>query len=155
MAEPNNVLAIAVAYGRVGYVYLKGSELRDWGISRKASQSPKLARKQTTVWIDRLKPDVVVTEKLSKRSRKSKRTRGLIEAVALVASNEYLLDIAVSRVKTFKNKYAEAKALAKRFPELTAWVPKERKIWDKEPVNTIYFEALALALNEKKNGMVK
>lgn len=140
------VLAIAVATGRVGYVYLIGNKLRDWGMSRKASRSTAEAAAQAQTWINELKPDVVVTEKLHRHSRKGSKTRDLIAAIARVASHNYLLDVAVNRVQNFPCKYTEAKALVDRFPILSAWLPRKRRIWEPEPRSTIYFEALALAL---------
>jgi ribosomal protein L17 len=139
------ILAIAAATGRIGYVFLIGGKLRDWGLSRKASKSPALAAAQTQTWINELQPDVVVTEKVSTTSTKGTKTRHLIEAIAKVATRAKLLDVAVSRLHTHKNKYEEAKYLGERFPEINAWVPRMRRIWEPEPRNTILFEALALA----------
>lgn len=139
------VLAIAVATGRIGYVYLIGDRLRDWGLSRKASINPTLAASQTEKWIADLNPDVVVTEKVSKTSTKSFKTRSLIEVIQRVAANANLLDVCVIRSSIFKNKYEEAKHLGERFPEINAWVPKPRRIWEPEPKNTVLFEALGLA----------
>jgi hypothetical protein len=139
------VLAIAAATGRIGYVFFISGKLRDWGLSRKASRSPALAAAQTKSWIKQLGPDAVVTEKVSKTSTKSAKTKYLIEAINMVASREHLLDIQVPRGSTFKNKYDEAKHLGERFPEMSIWVPRPRRIWEPEPRNTILFEALSLA----------
>lgn len=139
------VLAVAVATGRIGYVFLKGGELCDWALSRKASRSPEAAAKQTKLWIDELKPDVVVTEALPKRSRKGARTKAIIEAITRVAERADVLDIAISAVRICRNKYDDAKRLAERFPEIAAWVPPKPKLWESEPRYTIYFEALGMA----------
>jgi len=146
MAERLKVLAIAVATGRIGYVFMIGGELRDWGLSRKASNSPNLAAKQAKSWIDHLKPNVVVTEKTDDSSNKGEKSKLLIEAITKVTAESFLLDVAVARIKLFKDKYSEAKALAQQFPDLKAWLPKKPRIWEAEPRNTIYFEALGLAL---------
>lgn len=45
------VLAIAAATGRVGYVFLIGGKLRDWGLSRMASKSPARAAAQTQTFV--------------------------------------------------------------------------------------------------------
>lgn len=140
------VLAIAVATGRIGYVFLKGGELCDWALSRKASRDPKAAAEKAQEWIDELEPDVVVTEELPKRSRKGSRTRAMIEAITRVAERANVLDITISAVRVSRNKYDEAERLAERFPEISAWAPAKRRIWESEPRNTIYFEALALAV---------
>ena len=140
-------MAIAVATGRIGYVYLISDRLRDWGLSRKASINPTLAAAQTEKWIVDLNPDVLVTEKVSKISTKSFKTRSLIESVQRVAANANLLDVSVVRANIFKNKYEEAKHLGERFPEISAWVPRARRIWEPEPKNTVLFEALGLAVS--------
>ena len=140
------MLSIAVATGRIGYVFMIGDRLRDWGLSRKASRSCLAAAEQAQRWINDLRPDVVVTEKLGNVTRKGKKARELIAAVARVADHNYLLDVAVERSQRFANKYLEAKALAERFPDLLPWVPKKRRIWEPESRNCTYFEALALAL---------
>ena len=139
------ILAIAVATGRIGYVYLIGDTLKDWGLSRKASKSPALAARQTEKWIDEFSPDVVVTEHVPKTSTKSSKTRAIIEAIQSVAAKAQLLDVCVARIQKFKNKYEEAAHLAERFPDITLWVPKPRRIWEPEPRTTVLFEALALA----------
>jgi len=140
------VLAIAAATGRIGYVFFIGDTLKQWALSVKASASPELAAKYATQLIDKLKPDVVITEKLTIHSRKGPLTKQLIAAVASVAENKYLNDIVVPRVQEFQNKYEEVKALVKMYPDLLPWAPQKPPIWESEPRNMIYFEALALAL---------
>ncbi|MCB9947262.1 MAG: hypothetical protein H6842_05455 [Rhodospirillaceae bacterium] len=142
--ERLKVLAIAVATGRVGYVFLIGGNLKDWGMSRKASRSSTLAAGQTQKWIDDLRPDVVVTEKLD-GSRKGEKSQGLIAAIARVAEHNYLMDVAVARIRAFENKYEEALAYAREFPEIAPWLPRKRRFFDPEPRSTVYVEALALA----------
>lgn len=137
------VLAIAAATGRIGHVLLIGEQLLDWGLSRKASKSPELAATYTQKLVDALSPDVVVTESVPKTSTKSKKTRQLIEAVARVAERAILLDIRMKASRNFPNKYEEAAHLATRFPDMAAWVPRPRRIWEPEPRNTILFEALS------------
>ena len=79
------ILAMAVATGRIGYVYLLGNKLKDWGLSRKASKNAMLAGTQAHIWIDELSPDIVITESVPKSSTKSMKTCELIEAVANAA----------------------------------------------------------------------
>ncbi len=140
------VLVIAAATGRIGYVYLIGGKLKHWTMSVKASKSPELAAKQTTLWIEELEPDVVITEKIGKHSHKGKLTKQLIATITKVAENRYLNVVVVPRVQNFQNKYEEAKELAKQYPDILPWMPKRPRIWESEPRNMIYFEALALAL---------
>jgi len=145
MAKRLKVLAIAAGTGRIGYVFLIGGKLRDWRLSKKASKRPALAAAQTQAWMEELEPDVVVTEKIGEDTGKSEKTIRLIEAVASAAANENLLDVSVPRERAFKNKYEEAQVLGERFPDIKAWIPRKRRIWEPEPRNTIYFEALVLA----------
>ena len=141
------VLSVAVATGRIGYVFLVDGILRDWRLSKKATKSAELAARQVEVWIERVGPHVVITEAVSQQSTKSRKTREIIDVVGRVAADMGFLDVKVERVSTFKNKYEEAAVLGARFPEIAAWVPKKPKIWESEPRNTVYFEALALALD--------
>jgi len=139
------VLAFAAASGRIGHVFIRGGQLMDWGLSRMASGSPDRASRHAGRLIEKLKPDVVITEDVPKTSTKSQLTRSLISAIARVAEEAKLLDIR-TRTRSYANKYAEAAALTEHFPELKAWLPPRRRLWDPEPPNTVIFEALALAL---------
>lgn len=138
------VLAIAVAYRRVGYVYLIGEKLMDWSISSKAARSTVDAAETTQQWINTLAPEVLVTEKTEAATRKGERTKAIIAAIVGTAAHNYLLDVAVARRQRFRNKYEEAAALAEWYPEVAALVPT-RKFQDDEPRVTVLFEALALA----------
>lgn len=139
------ILALAAATRRVGYVYLIGGQLKDWRVSGKAAKSPTEAAGQIQKWINELKPDVVVTEKVKNSTKKSAKTKSIIAAMANVASHNYLHDVSVTRPREYKNKYAEAVALAERYPDITAWLPTKRRLFEAEPRNTVLFEALALA----------
>lgn len=140
------VLAVAAATGRVGYMFLDCGIPRDWKYSKTAFRSPKDARKHAEAWIAYYNPDVMITERITKHSRKGARTRRIIATIASVAANGAPNDIVVPRVQAHKNKYAEARALAKRFPELRPRLPRKPRCWQSEPFGTICFEALSLAL---------
>ena len=140
------VLAIAVAFGRIGYVLLVNRKLYSWQLSRQAAYSESEAARFAKLWIARLRPDLVITEDINDRCRKAEIARGLIQAIAAVADAEPQEHIIVERPRTFRNKYLEAMAFAERFPDLRSRVPKPRKVWDSEDRNTTIFEALALAL---------
>ena len=70
-----SVLSVAAASGRVGYVYLVDGRLRDWRISGKAAGSPGNAARLAQAWIDRLRPEVVVTEKVEEAAKKGEKTK--------------------------------------------------------------------------------
>jgi hypothetical protein len=145
------LLAVAAATGRIAYVYLIGDRLMDWRISDKASHSPEDAENSVKRWILALQPDVVVTEIPVSKTRKGDNTRHLIDAIAKVAEEAPLLDIQVTREQVYPNKYVEAAALAKRYPELEPWVPRPRRFFDNEHRNTVLFEAMALAQSILRN----
>lgn len=139
------MLSIAAATGRIAYVYLIGDRLMDWRISDKASTSIQEAETAAKRWIEILQPDVVITEIPISKTRKGDNTRQLIETIANVAERAKVLDVKVTREQIYPNKYAEAAALAERYPELLPWVPRPRRFFDNEHRNTVLFEALALA----------
>lgn len=140
------VLGIAVASGRVGFVLMFRGRPCQWGLSRTAAQSVTDARRIAGQWIARFRPDVVVTEKTTVRCRKGKKTKEIIEEIAAIAAEAELYDVAVPRPRPVPNKYAEAEALADRFPDLRPRLPDPRNLWDSEPRNITIFEALVLVL---------
>ena len=143
---PRNVLAVAVASGRAGYVFLSDGKLCDWGITVKAVKDPTDLAAFIQSLINNLKPAVVVTEKCDSASRKGKRARKLIRVIAETASHNYVLDVSVPRPRRFQSKYEEATHLAKQYPEVAGYLPeRKRRIFDFEPRSMIIFEALALA----------
>lgn len=142
----NNVLALAVASSRCGYVYLANGSLQEWGTTVRATQKPTDLAGFAQGLINDLAPDIVVTEKCDEVSKKGKRTKELIRVIAETASHNYLLDVSVPRLHTFTSKYEEAENLAKLHPELAGYVPRrKRRIFDFEPRGLMVFEALALA----------
>jgi hypothetical protein len=143
--EPNRVLAVAAATGRIGMVFLIGNRLMDWQISGKAAKSPEHAVRYTETLIRSHRPDVFISEKIDVARNKGDKAKALITSMAATAAEHELLDIAVERPHDFSNKYAEAAMLIERYPEIAAWQPR-RRFFDNEPRNTVLFEALALAL---------
>ena len=139
------LLAIAVVSRHVAYVYLIGDSLVDWRISDRASTSAEKASATVQGWINLLHPDVVASERVTASFRKGKKAKAAIEAITLVAANNYVLDISVVRDQSFPNKYLEADAIVADYPELRPWLPKKRLFYDNEPRNTVLFEAMALA----------
>ncbi|MEO9676261.1 MAG: hypothetical protein ABJG86_18610 [Nitratireductor sp.] len=140
------VLAMAAASGRVAYVFFREGQLVHWGLSVEASRSPEMASLQAEKWVSFFEPDVVVTEDIRHRSRKGDNTVDLIEALTGAAREAPVNDVTVLRVQRHANKYEEAEALAAHFPDILPWKPLRPRIWESEPRNMIYFEALALAV---------
>ena len=140
------VLSIAAATGKIGYVFLIDGEPYDWGVSPKASTSPKLAHQHVAEWIDYYQPQLLITERIDPSSRKKDVSRALVNAIWKAAQDAEMKWACVDRIQTYQNKYIEAEALAARFPEFKEWLPKTRRLWESEPRRTIIFEALSMAL---------
>lgn len=148
----HRILAVAAAFDRVAYVLLTGDQLRDWHLSYTAAKSPTKAAELTQKWINKLTPDVVVTEKAEDAARKGDKTKDLIGAIARTAEHNYVLDVSVTRTHDYANKYEEAEALARQYPEIKPWLPPKRRFFDNEPKTTVLFEALSLAETVRRSG---
>lgn len=139
------VLAIAIAKGRTGYVYLAEGDLLDWGLSVQAVRSANALAAWLQKLINELQPDVVVTEEITEACRKGRRTKRLIKAAADITSHNYVYDVSVERPRNHACKYSEAEAFSHHYQELAGWVPKRRRYFESEPRQMIIFEALAFA----------
>lgn len=149
----HSILSLAVASGKVGFVYLEEDQLLDWGVSVKAAKSSTEIAGFVQARISALQPHIVVTERCEQACRKGAKTRDLIRAMAETASHNAVLDVAVARPHRHAHKYDEALALAKQFTELEGYLPsRKRRIFDHESRNMIMFEALALALEVRDGG---
>lgn len=138
--------AFAVASGRAGFVLFDGTRLVDWGATVKATHSAALMAGYVQARINEFQPNVVVSEKCNEACRKGVETQNLIGAIARTASHNCLLDVSVERPRKYDNKYDEATALAKRYPEIAGHLPpKKPAFYDSEPRGMILFEAIALA----------
>lgn len=78
-------------------------------------------------------------------TRKGRKTKSIIRTIEGVAKNTSTKTCVVDRKQLFKNNIDEARYFGEKYPELKAWVPDRPKLWESEPRNLIYFEALALA----------
>ena len=140
------VLALAARHGRVGYVLLIDGVPKDWRLSRMASQCSRLATARLEGWIGRYDPDAIVLEDYRSAGRKSRKTQAILKALHRAARKSSAVTVSLTREQNHPNKFAEAAALAERFPDLAAWLPRRPKLWEREPRNLVYFEALALAV---------
>ncbi|AGI68690.1 hypothetical protein OAN307_c31560 [Octadecabacter antarcticus 307] len=143
--ERKRVLAIAVASGKVAYVFLIDGKLKDWHCSRAASLSAPKGRSLFRRAVARFEPSLVVTEDPFKPTRKSGISLEVLNALVQELTDSATPHHLVQRDQQFANKYHEAQSLAKRFPAIAPWLPKTPKIWEAEPVSAIYFEALSMA----------
>lgn len=146
------VLSVAVSSGRVGYVFLEGTQLLDWAVTTTVTGNSTDLVEFVQELINTLQPNVVVTEACSKGCKKGKRSRQLIASITELASHNYVLDVQVPRPRVFQSKYEEAESAVGRHPDLIGYLPKKkRRFFEFEPRNMIVFEALALA-EEVING---
>lgn len=139
------MLALAASTGKVGFVYLIDGELMDWGLSRKASRDVDKAFATTNGWLTRYRPTFVIVEQLSEETRKGRHTQSIIHAIRSAAEDRGIRVTGCVRRRKHRNKYVEAQALAAAFPQIEPWLPSERKKWEIEPRDIIYFEALSFA----------
>ena len=146
--ERPRVLAVAVASRKIAYVLLIAGHLKDWRISRAGGMSAPKGRSFLRKAIALHAPDLVVIENPHGPTRKYGTPLQILLAMAQDLDDSATPHRLVTRVQAYANKYDEAAALVEQFPEISPWQPKTRRFWDPEPTETIYFEALALAVAE-------
>lgn len=147
-------LAIAAGTERIGYVYLEDRQLIDWHISTKAAETIDAAAQYAKEWMEVFKPELVVTEAINNRCNKGRNTIALIAAIEQTANDAAVLNATISKAKAYRNKYEEAKALVKEYPELSLRLGKRPFPWRKEPRRMILFEALSMALQIRDQDIV-
>lgn len=136
-------MGIAIGSGKIGFAYLVDGELMDWKLSIEGSRSEDSAYALSAKWIGYYQLDALVFED-PESSRRGAHAKLLHAAVARAAAEAKVDIILAQREQLAPNKYAEAAMLADEFPQLAAWLPDKRRLWEKEPRNIILFEALAL-----------
>lgn len=143
-------LSVAVSTGRVAAVFIENGELIGWKLSRPAARTPKNAAAVVQSWVTGFAPDLMIVENPQTAFRKGKHTKAILSAIAAVFEAAKGLDIQLSRLQVYQDKYDEARTLAKRYPQIAPLLPPKPPIWRSEPRNMGYYEALALA--EQLNG---
>lgn len=142
-----------MATGRVAAVFLEDDHLLGWCRSTTAFGNEGRAAHQMVSWIQGFGPHVVLIEDAQSGARKGRQSRRVTEALAGVCAEANCLDLRVRRTQGHANKYLEAEALAKRFPEAKSILPKKPPIWLPEPRNMSYFEALSLIVAMEKASL--
>ena len=143
--ERKRLLAVAVASRKIAFVFLIDGKLKDWQHSRAASKSPTKGRSFLRTAVARHNPDLVVIENPIGSTRKYGVSRTILMAMAQDLRDNAIPHRTEAKRRSFANKYDEAAALVKRFPEIAPWLPKRPRIWEREPTEIIYFEAISLA----------
>ncbi len=144
MRKAAKFLAVAAATGRVAAVYVEDRHVIDQRMSRTAAKSPDNARRIVRGWLDSFNPDLVITEDPRTTSRKGSHIKTILSSIDDLFEASEALNIRTVRNRNFKNKYEQAQALVKRYPEMKAKLPSKPPVWMPEPRNMTYFEALAL-----------
>lgn len=144
--ERPRVLAVAVASRKIACVFLIDGKLKDWLLSRVGGMSAPKGRSFLRMAIAQYQPDLVVIENPFGSTRKYGTSREILMALAQELEDSGVPHRLVTRKQAHGNKYEEAAALVEQFPEIAPWLPKPRRLWDNEPTEMIYFEALALAM---------
>jgi hypothetical protein len=148
MIERPRVLAVAVASRKIACVFLIDGCLKDWQLSRSGGMSAPKGRSFLRTAIARFRPDLVLIENPYAPTRKYGQPRAILLAMAQDLADSAMPHRLVNRKQAYSNKYKEAAALSERFPEISPWLPNTRRLWDNEPAEMIYFEALALVRGE-------
>ena len=135
-------LAVDPSTRGFGFAVLEGpNRLIDWGVKETKTDKNKKTLKLVEDLIDRYQPSVIVVEDYEgKGSRRCHRIQALINDISRLASKQKIKVRSFSRAKvkqTFSqsgavNKYENAVAIAKCFPELAARMPRFRKPWMSE-----------------------
>ena len=143
-SREETAFTLAVQANKVGYALIRGDQLVFWGTSTDAHKSDDTLFEFVEEKLRYFQPDIFLTDDNEVRTRKGKRARALIQ-IAKTAAQEVSIDhVPVERSRNFKNKYDEAIAIAKEYPELRKRVPKRRMPWQQEPTDVVLFEALSL-----------
>lgn len=140
------VLAISVRARCVSYVVFVDRRLKLWKMAHKAVRGPKHVESLVRTLIAKHNPDIVICEDPAGNPHKGFRTKSLMQKVMQVIDDEPVTSIVVPKTKMRKNMYQTAKTLAKRFPEIAAYLPQSRKFYETENRRVGYIEALSLSL---------
>ncbi len=150
------VLAIDPMKHGFGFVVLEGPAcLIDWAVvTIRASDTDKCLNRIGKL-LARYDPDVLVLEDgTGKGSRRCVRVQSLLDAIDSLAARETIATRRFSRQRVrqafaesgARTKHEIAKAIATRFPELEARLPRFRKPWMSEDDRMSIFDAASFAL---------
>ena len=144
-SKGQRVLSVAARTGRIACVVLDDGDLEIWAASEKAASSATEAAKKLRAWLQEFKPDVLISENPDTARKKRGVQIPILKTLASVGEDSGLRNLVVRRERRFRNAYIEAAHFGQKFPDLTHLVPKKPAIWQGEPYNLAFFEALALA----------
>ncbi len=150
------VLAVDPTSRGFGFVVLEGPDnLIDWSVVEVRESSKYKYLQRLVDLIARYRPDVLALEDTrSCASRRCSRVQKLLVRMEHIADQGAILTRRFSRAKvrrafadaSAKTKYEIAAAIATRFPELAARLPRFRKPWMPEDERMSLFDAASFAL---------
>ncbi|MCA8929758.1 MAG: hypothetical protein KDC18_16985 [Alphaproteobacteria bacterium] len=126
-------------------VFVAHGKLRDWQMWRQVTDCPTKARSKLRVLIATYDPDLIACEDPGQGCRKRGKSLRLLQTLVQAVADEPIRHVKLPRPRQYRTRYEEAKVLAQRFPEISAWCPEPRKSFEKDAKNLTYFEALAYA----------
>lgn len=138
-----------------GFAVLEGANcLIDWGVVQVRDNKNHRCLDRIGQLIDRYNPGVLVIEDTTRGSRRGPRVCQLLHSIEALAarSGRKAKAVAPKQVRLFFSqfgaaaKHEMAERVAKRFPELTPYLPPPRKPWNSEAEMMAVFDAIAFAL---------
>lgn len=152
--KEKRILAIDPANRGFGFVILEGAKrLIDWGVKEVRENRNKKCLEKVKELIGHYQPDLVILEE-PQGSRRCHRVQRLIRSIINLVSKKKIKFKCFSRKKVreafFKEgaytKHQIANIIAKKFPELSPYLPPFRKPWMSEDYRMSIFDALSFAL---------
>lgn len=128
----------------------------DWGISElRGERRNETCLDRIAALLKRYAPDILVLRGGDERlKRGGRRAQVLIEEIEVLAKAAGIATVQLSRDQVRRafaflaepTRYAIIKTIVHYLPELEAYVPAVRKIWQREHPRMVLFDAMALAL---------
>jgi len=142
MDRVRRTLSVAVSTGRMAAVFLEDNTVVAWRMSQKAAQNTEDGAAILKSWLEDFEPDLTISED-HRASRKGVCAKATLETVERVLEAHDGLHVLLPRRQVYQDKYEEANALAKRYPQVRKLLPTKPPIWLPEPRRMSYFEALS------------
>ena len=143
MTNAFTVLGVAASFNMLSFVYFEAGELCYWGRHTKRTGTLDKAFAVADRWLAQYEPGLLIAPNYE-GTTKGKYSRALIETVAGAAANRKITCVRTEREWLYGNKYEEASALGRLYPQIASLVPTPRKLGQNEPPGMVLFEALVI-----------
>lgn len=156
--SPQRILALDLHPRRFGFVVFEGEkDLLDWGVksSRRGVNAVRTPMtKRLAGLMEQFQPSAVILRRPGNSAgRKGGQSGAMLHRVQKLLQSyriplRFLNDGAIKKcfAEGGATKYAIARDLATRYPELALHLPPERKLWQSEDYRMSIFDAAALAV---------